>query len=131
MTKQKIKQEIYKQEFLDFYNEYNKTQKDEDELVFIDFRETDDKKNYVDFLDEYIKVFWTYFKTVEVDNYIWFIHTGDAEYFWKSFLDFCIEKDLKDKKALDFYRHILYINTYEDKNFSREEECFKTFKYKK
>lgn len=98
-------------EFREYYRKINKDREYEDQ-IFIEHRTWDEK---IDFFDEFVKVFWEdWDRYLIVDENIWFITDWELIYIYKSFLEECLEKNIKWQKAIDLYYEQL--EEYENKS---------------
>ena len=82
----------------EFENHYSK------ENITVDFYKGEDE---IDFLTEYIEVFWNYNKSIWVDEYIWLIVDFNNWFYSKIFLQDCIQKNLKWIEAYHYYQETI------------------------
>jgi len=103
-------------EFINFYDEQNKTQTDIDDMTEIEYYPW---KNKITFLREFTEVFDIPMWYLYVDDNIWFITDEETFYCNKEFLDFCIENKIKWNLAYDLYHNNLEAHT------NNKEETYK------
>ncbi len=98
-------------EFREYFRKINKDREYEDQ-IFIEHRTWKEK---IDFFDEFVKVFWEEWnRYLVVDENIWLITDNEIIYIYKSFLEECLEKNIKWQKAIDLYYEQL--EEYENKS---------------
>jgi len=97
-----------KQEFANYFEKRDKN-KDYTDRIEAEFYSWEHE---VDFLQEFLDVFWEYWESyLIVDEWIWFITDTECIYINKEYLEFCIEVWLKGEEAMTLYRNNLNVNT--------------------